>query len=432
MSFLHAHSGIDAGDPEATAAARVALTRQWLQSRPRELLAELREARPIFRTAGFVLLTRHADVREVLTRDDVFAASPYAAPLQPLCGAFLLGSDDPAAHERDAALLRLAVRRADLPAIAEAAEQAAGVAVATARAGDRIDVVAGLARPIVADFIARYLGVTGPEPEILLAWARSLARAVFTNDDDDPAIVDAAREAAAELGGYIDVTLLARRSQIAVGGSAGDDAVARLLALQAVEGARGESLRLRELLLGVIASAAEPCVAAITHALALLARRPEVQAQAAAALAAGDHATLAAIVDEALRFAPPLWTPTRVCTRRFVLAQGTAHETALQPGERVLASTYAAGFDPAVVAEPELFRPGRDHLALGFGAGRHACLGQHIAPALTRAAFTALLRVGPLRPADEPDGHPGPYPAALPLEFLAGSPPEFGSDASPW
>lgn len=418
MSFLRAHSGIDAGDPQATAAARVALTRQWLQARPRELLAELRQEQPIFRTASFVLLTRHAEVREVLARDDVFSVAPYAAPLQPLCGAFLLGSDDPTAHERDTAMLRLAVRRADLPAITVAAEQAAGLAVATARAGDRIDVVAGLARPIVADFIARFLGVSGPEPEVLIGWARSLARAAFTSDDD-PAIVDAAREAAAELGGYIEVTLLARRSQIAVGGAAGDDAVARLLALQAMEGARGEALRVRELLIGVIASAAEPCVAAITHALGLLARRPEVQAAAAAALAAGDHASLAAIVDEALRFAPPLWTPTRVCTRPFVLAQGTDHETALQPGERVLASAFSAGFDPAVVAEPELFRPGREHLALGFGAGRHACLGQHIAPALTRAAFTALLRVGPLRPADGPDhGHPGPYPAALPLLFL--------------
>ena len=132
----------------------------------------------------------------------------------------MLGNDDGASYERDAAVLRLTVRRGDLPDIAAAAEQAAGVAIAGAREGGRIDVVTGLARPLVADFVGRYLGVPGPTPEVLLRWAHELARAAFCNDEDDPDVVDTAREAAAELGGYIDVMFASRRTQIARSSSA--------------------------------------------------------------------------------------------------------------------------------------------------------------------------------------------------------------------
>jgi cytochrome P450 len=418
MSFLRAYAALDAGDPAATSAARVALTRAWLLERPHALFAELRQDQPIFTTPGFVLLTRHAEVREVLSRDDVFSATPYAAALQPLFGAFVLASDDGPIHERDAAVLRLTIRRADLEDIAAAAEQAAGVAVAAGRVDDRLDAVRDLARPVVADFIARYLGVAGPEPEMLLRWARTLTRAAFCNDDEELALVDAAREAAAELAGYIDVTLASRRTQMLVGGPPGVDAIGRLLALQLAESARLDDRRVRELLIGVIASAAEPTIAATAHTIAELARRPEVQAQAIAALAADDPAPLAAIVDEALRLAPPLWTPVRLCTRSFTLAKGTANETVLRRGVRVLASTHAAGLDPAEVDAPELFRPGRRaHLPLGFGAGLHACLGRHVAPILVRAAVTALLRVGPVRLVGDGLLREGPFPAALALEF---------------
>lgn len=421
MSFLRAYSSVDAGDPRATAAARVALTRAWMASRPHALFAELRQDHPIFPTPAFVLLTRHAEVREVLLRDDVFVATPQVERLQPLLGGVLGGADGPT-HEREAAALRLAIRRADLDAIAASAERAAGVALAAGRRGSRVDAIAGLLRPIVADFVASYLGVAGPEPEILLQWARTLARAAFCDDGDDPQFFDAAQEAAAELGGYIDVRVALRRTQIAVGGPAGDDALGRLLALQSAEHARLEDRRVRDMLVGVITCAVEPTIAAAAHAIHELARRPVVQARAAQALADGDAAALAAIVAEALRFAPPPWTPARVCTQAFTLARGSVHEIVLRPGTRVLASTFSADFDPAAQDDPELFRPGRPtYQPLHFGGGLHACVGRHVAPVLLRAAVTALLRVGPVRPADEAADGPrladGPFPTALPLEL---------------
>lgn len=422
MSFLRAYSSVDAGDPRATAAARVALTRTWMLRRPHALFAELRQDQPIFPTPEFVLLTRHAEVREVLQRDDVFIATPQVERLQPLLGGVFGGADGPT-REREAAALRLAIRRADLDEIAAVAERVATAAIASERDGARLDAISGLLRPVLVDFAAGYLGVAGPEPEILLQWSRTLARAAFCDDDDDPTLLDAARDAAAELGGYIDVRVALRRTQIAVGGSVGADALGRLLALQAAECARLDDHRVRDILVGVLTCAVEPTIAAAAHALHELARRPEVQARAARALAAGEADALAAIVDEALRFAPPLWTPARVCTHAFTLAKGTVHEIVLRPGTRVLASTFSADFDPAVHDEPELFRPGRPaYQSLHFGAGLHACVGQHVAPVLVRAAVTALLRVGAVRPvdaaADGPRLDDGPFPTALPLEFV--------------
>ena len=420
MSFLRAYTAIDAGDPGATSAARVALTRQWMFARPQELFAELRQEQPIFATPAFVLLTRHAEVREVLARDDVFSVAPAAERLQPLVGNFLLGADDGPLHERDAALLRLAIRRGDLDDIAAAAEHTARVAVAAGQVGDRIDAVTRIVHPLVADFLARYIGVAGPSPGVLLGWGRQLARAAFCNHDNDRAVVDDAREAAAELRGYLDVLLASRRAQLAVGGPGRADAVGRLLAMQGTEATRIDDRRLRDLLIGLITCVVEPTVAAAAHVVHELAQRPEIQQRTIAAHAADDTATLTAIVDEALRFAPPLWTPARLCTRSFILARGTANETVLRPGERVLASTYSAGFDPAEVDEPGLFRPGRRaHLPLAFGAGLHACVGRHIAPILVRSAVTALLRVGPVRRVLDGIGHEGPFPAALALEFVA-------------
>lgn len=431
MSFLRAYTAVDAGDPGATAAARQALLRQWMQHKPHALYAELRHEHPIFATPQFVLVTRHADVREVLLRDDVFSTAPHAERLQPLIHNFMLG-DDGSWHERDAALLQLVLRRADLDEIASIAEQSAGVAVATrgggkgsmggrtrARPGDRMDGVTGLARPLVSDFLGRYFGVFGPETEILLRWTRALTRAIFCNDSNDPALLDAAREAKAELGGYLDVMLASRRTLLAVGRSAGTDAVGRLLALQLAETGRPDDRRLRDLLIGMLVVASEPMIAAVAHVVHEILSRPEIQTQALESLAPEQTATLAAIVDEALRFAPPLWTPMRLCTTAFTLARGTANETVLRPGTRVLASGFSAGFDLAEVDEPDEFRPGRrTHQSLGFGVGLHACLGRHVAPVLARAAVAALLRNGRVQSLADRVGYEGPFADSLPLEFL--------------
>src|SRR5690606_28339343 len=76
MSFLGEYAASDV-------AARTGLTLRWLASRPRALFAELQREQPIFSTPKFVLVTRHAEVLEVLTRDDVFLGPGLEARRQP-------------------------------------------------------------------------------------------------------------------------------------------------------------------------------------------------------------------------------------------------------------------------------------------------------------------------------------------------------------
>ncbi|MGI5216056.1 cytochrome P450 [Plantactinospora sp. CA-290183] len=81
------------------------------------------------------------------------------------------------------------------------------------------------------------------------------------------------------------------------------------------------------------------------------------------------------VVEEGLRLEPPIVTWRRVAARDTELAGRSVPE-----GSSIVLWLARAGRDPAVVAEPELFRPGqpgsRRHLA--FGAGAHRCVGAQL------------------------------------------------------
>ena len=82
------------------------------------------------------------------------------------------------------------------------------------------------------------------------------------------------------------------------------------------------------------------------------------------------------VVEEGLRLEPPIVTWRRVAATDTVLAGRR-----VERGTSVVLWLARAGRDPAVVAEPERFRPGqpgsRRHLA--FGAGAHRCVGAQLA-----------------------------------------------------
>ncbi|MDR7273585.1 cytochrome P450 [Catenuloplanes atrovinosus] len=82
------------------------------------------------------------------------------------------------------------------------------------------------------------------------------------------------------------------------------------------------------------------------------------------------------LVEESLRLDTPIVTWRRVAARDTTLGG-----VAVPAGTSLLLWLAAAGRDPSVVAEPEVFAPGqrgsRRHLA--FGAGAHRCVGASLA-----------------------------------------------------
>lgn len=410
MTFLREYAATDA-------AGRTRLTRRWLAERPRALFAELQREQPIFMTPGFTLVTRHADVADVLARSDVFHANALESRRQPLIGGFSLDEHDGPRAALEAGLVRLLVRAEDAVTAGAAAHDAAAAALAVAREEGGFDLVADIGHAVAGRVAALYLGVGGPDEGTLARWVAAIARDIEDNPEDDPAIRHAARAALAELGGYTDVLLASRRSRATVGAPIGDDLIGRLVALQPVDHLRLEPGRMRELLLNLLVALVEPMAASITLAIAELLDRPEALRLAREAAATDDAAGLWAILREALRFSPPRQTLARVCGQPFTLAKGTDSELTIRPGTVVLAATAAAAFDPERVDDPDHFRLGRPpHHDFLFGHGAHACIGRHLGAVAVREACKAVLLAGEIRQAG-PLQRAGGRPIGLPIEF---------------
>jgi cytochrome P450 len=142
-----------------------------------------------------------------------------------------------------------------------------------------------------------------------------------------------------------------------------------------------------------------------------------------AAARAGDDRLLWRCLREALRFRFFNPGPFRVCARDYALAAGTARETRITKGDKLVVMTPSAMFDPSRVAHPHDFNPDRpadDYLI--FGYGQHWCLGAHIAIAQLTQTFKVLLGKPGLQRARGDEGklkYITMYPSSLWVEFDA-------------
>jgi cytochrome P450 len=410
MSFLREFAATEA-------AARAPLTLRWLNERPRELFAELHAEQPIFVTPSFVLVTRYADVFEVLSRGDVFVAHALEARRQPLIGGFSLDEREGSRPAVEAGIVRTCIRPDDADQVESLAREAAELAVVAGRERGGLDVVHDLAHHVAGKIATEYLGIGGPDETTLGRWVIAIGRHIDDNPQNDPVLHDRARLAVAELSGYADAIIIARRTRMAVRGYPGDDVLGRLLALSQVEHLAIEPVRLRELMFGILLALVDPIASGISLAIAELLDRPGALGAARELAAAGDDAALWTLLREALRFSPPRPVIPRVCNAPFILAKGTANELTLRPGTLVLAATAAATFDPERIDDPDHFRLGRpEHHDFLFGHGIHGCIGRRLGLVAIREGCKALLKAGEFQPltALRRDGW---RPIAQPVEF---------------
>jgi cytochrome P450 len=99
----------------------------------------------------------------------------------------------------------------------------------------------------------------------------------------------------------------------------------------------------------------------------------------------------ATAVEEILRFDPPSQYQGRVTTREVVL-----HGTRIPKHARVLLINGATGRDERRFADPDRFDVGREiDFHLGFGYGRHICLGASLARMESRIGVQEFLRRWP-------------------------------------
>lgn len=128
-------------------------------------------------------------------------------------------------------------------------------------------------------------------------------------------------------------------------------------------------------------------------------------------------------VEEILRWDPPIIFQARTATRDTEL-----HGRKIERGQKVVSYYGAGNRDPEVFENPETFditRSPNPHLT--FGAGRHFCLGSHLARQELITMFTALVKrmpdlkpAGPARWHDLPEVPSVAGPASIPVEFAPG------------
>lgn len=319
------------------------------------------------------LVTRHADVREVLRDHASFSSDPRSpgfpqlrpvVDATPAPGSFLVM--DAPEHTRYRKLLtgEFTVRRMEKlrPVIERIAAERLDAMSSPA------DLVASFALPVPSDVICLLLGV--PAADRAFFSSRSQAH----HDRTLPA--DQVAAALEELHAYVRSLVVERRAAPA------DDLISRLAARLSVEEAVGVAVLL---LVGGHETTAN------SIALSVLAlHRHGWWDRLVAEPSLVDFA-----VEELLRYLSPVHQGVvRAVTQGSCVA---GHD--LVPGEGVVASLFAANRDPSVFPAPDVLdlrRHARGHLA--FGDGVHQCIGQTLARMEMRVALRALVeRVPGLR-----------------------------------
>jgi cytochrome P450 len=251
----------------------------------------------------------------------------------------------------------------------------------------RFDLISGLALPLPVAVISELLGIPPGDRPRLVAWSDALARALdpgFLISDDDRA---RQREARTEFAAYLRGLLPSRRR------SPGGDLISALIGLHDAGGSLTEDELIGLCMLLLIAGHETTRSLIGASVLALLRHPAELAALAA------EPSLAEQVVEEALRYDPPVQVVSRFALRSAEVAGGT-----VAAGSFVLMLLGAANRDAALGADAGQFsvrRQARRHLA--FGHGIHFCLG---APLARLEAVIALRQLLPLLPRLRIDGEP--------------------------
>jgi len=378
----------------------------------------LRRFRPVLIAGKNAIVARHADVVDVLGRDEEFTIAEINADRMARAHAtFFLAMDRSARYDREAGLLRRAMAPGDLETIRGIVARNAAELVAGAREGRRLDVVTGLTRIVPTRVVAEFFGTPGPDEQTMIRWLEVLFYEVFLNRGDTPEISRTAARYADLLRDYLADLIAQRQRERDAGTLRADDLLSRLVKLQSGPGDSLDDDGIRRNISGLIVGAVATTSAAVAQAVEQLLRRPGPLAAARRAAVAGDVEAVAKYALEALRFNPQTPGILRFCRAGAVVAGGTGRATAVPPGSQVVLATLSAMFDPDAFANPGQFRVDRPAPAyLHFGSGMHTCFGRMINLVQIPEIVAALLRAEGLRAAGG-IAYDGPFPDRLIVEF---------------
>ena len=356
---------------------------------PTEELRELRRTAPVwwnaqppgvggFTDGGYWVVSRHADVREVSRRSDVFSSAENcivpryvdeeAARGQIEAGRFSMINMDAPQHTR----MRKIVSRGFTPRAvdrlrADLTARARRI-VEEAAAGGRGDFVAQVASELPLQAIAGLLGVPFEDRSKLFHWTNNMV------GDADPEFAGApALESAGELMFY-GMQLAAYKAE-----HPGDDIVTQLITAD-VDGHKLSDEEFGLFMVTLTVAGNETTRNSITQGMMAFVDNPEQWETFK------EHRPATA-PDEIIRWATPITTFQRTASCDVELGG-----VPIKRGERLALFYRSANFDEDVFADPFSFDVLRDpnpHLSFG-GTGAHYCMGANLARLTIGVMFNAL------------------------------------------
>ncbi len=357
---------------------------------PYPYYAHLRRHEPVYHVPahGFWAVSRYRDVLRVLRRPELFSSAAMAAavtrpgefaptsedrePWDPEEGTSIVGTDG-ARHVR----LRNVVNRGFTPArIAALAPRVRAIVQSLAEplleAGE-CEFLSDFAAPLPATVIAELLGVDPDRRADFKRWSDAAVLGVFEPLDEEQQ--RCVGERLAEMGDYFDVVIEERRQR------PGDDLVSALIRAEEEHGALTPT-EVRAFVFTLLVAGSVTTTHLLANAMRALVAHPEELAKVTA-----NRALVPSLVEETLRYDPPVQMLLRTATEDLELAGVT-----IPKGATVAPLFGSANRDETVFPAPDRFdvtRDPKDHLA--FGHGVHFCLGAALARLEARIVFEVLL-----------------------------------------
>jgi cytochrome P450 len=432
----------------AAPADQYPLVRRWMMTEPLPFFKQLRAQRPILVTPECVLVSKYADVIDLLQMPKIFTVDLY----KPKMGVtatdpgYLMAHDDDAIHYREKSLMQGMLNRNDLPRIRALIAKTSREILDNA--DGKIDIVYNYCRMVPAIMVQEYFGLDNVDKKDLIEWSFWNQYDVFHNQPFDlnspehaKYITDNHDRVTVALANYIKKVLIEKLAMVKleqtknlfligwriikslgylIAGKKApivkDDVFSRMLRSSFANQVEFDLVRVGVNAGGLLIGSIETTSQAVSQVIDFFIKQPDLLAKAKTAAQQADLKVFDNIVWEALRYVPISPYMFRQTSQDYSLAKGTDYETLIPANTNVIVLTQSAMFDDFANTNPDEFNPDRTfYHNFNFGFGPHDCLGKYVGMEMIPEMVRQVLLLPHLRAAAPIDFKDGPFPESYSL-----------------